>query len=77
MNYPTSEQIKDILPTFLTSFLVAAFMWSVSFWNISVYALLPIQLLAGISLTLLIYEKLHLDEYLELKQLVLTALMRK
>lgn len=52
-------------------------MWSVSFWNISVYALLPIQLLAGISLTLLIYEKLHLDEYLELKQLVLTALMRK
>lgn len=77
MNYPTSEQIKDILPTFLTSFLVAAFMWSVSFWNISVYALLPIQLLAGISLTLLIYEKLHLDEYLELKQLVLTASMRK
>lgn len=77
MNYPTSEQIKDILPTFLTSFLVAAFMWSVSFWNISVYALLPTQLLAGISLTLLIYEKLHLDEYLELKQLVLTALMRK
>ena len=47
------------------------------FLNSSVYALLPIQLLAGISLTLLIYEKLHLDEYLELKQLVLTALMRK
>lgn len=45
INYPTSEQIKDILPTFLTSFVVAVFMWSVSFWNISVYALLPIQIL--------------------------------
>ena len=48
INYPTSEQIKDVLPTFLTSFVVAAFMWGVSFWNISVYALLPIQILSGI-----------------------------
>ena len=77
INYPTGEQIKDILPTLLTSFVVAAFMWSVSFWNISVYALLPIQLLAGILLALFIYEKLHLDEYLEVKQLVLSVLKRR
>ena len=76
INYPTGEQIKDILPTLLTSFVVAAFMWSVSFWNISVYALLPIQLL-GILLALFIYEKLHLDEYLEVKQLVLSVLKRR
>ena len=76
INYPTSEQIKDILPTFLTSFVVAVFMWSVSFLNISVYALLPIQILVGILLALFIYEKLHLDEYLEVKQLALSALKR-
>ena len=64
INYPTSEQIKDILPTFLTSFVVAVFMWSVSFLNISVYALLPIQILVGILLALFIYERLYLDEYL-------------
>ncbi len=40
---------------------------SVSFLNISVYALLPIQILVGILLALFIYEKLHLDEYLEVK----------
>lgn len=77
INYPMSEQIKDILPTFLTSFVVAVFMWSVSFWNISVYALLPIQILVGISLALFIYERLYLDEYLEVKQLVLSALKRR
>lgn len=77
INYPTSEQIKDILPTFLTSFVVAVFMWSVSFWNISVYALLPIQILVGISLALFIYERLYLDEYLEVKQLVFSALKRR
>ena len=77
INYPTGEQLKDILPTFLISFVVAAFMWSVSFWNISVYALLPIQLFAGILLALFIYEKLHLDEYLEVKQSVLSVLKRR
>lgn len=77
INYPTSEQIKDILPTFLISFVVAAFMWGVSFWDISVYVLLPIQILVGILLALCIYEKLHLDEYLEVKQLVLSALKRR
>lgn len=77
INYPTSEQVKDVLPTFLTSFVVAAFMWGVSFWNISVYVLFPIQILSGILLALFIYEKLHLDEYLVVKQLVLNALKRK
>lgn len=77
INYPTSQQIKDILPTFLISLVVATFMWGVSFWDISVYVLLPIQILVGILLALCIYEKLHLDEYLEVKELVLSALKRR
>ena len=77
INYPTSEQIKDILPTFLISFVVAASMWGVSFWDISVYVLLPVQVLIGILLALFIYEKLHLGEYLEVKRLVLSALKRR
>ena len=77
INYPTSQQIKDILPTFLISLVVATFMWGVSFWDISVYVLLPIQILVGILLALCIYEKLYLDEYLEVKELVLSALKRR
>lgn len=75
--YPTKEQIKDILPTFITSFVVAFVMWVLSFWDISVYILLPIQITTGILLALFIYEKLHLGEYLEVKQLALSALKRK
>lgn len=77
INYSTREQIKDILPTFLTSLVVAAFMWGVSFWDISVYVLLPVQILVGILLALFIYEKLRLDEYLEVKQLALSAFKRR
>ncbi len=32
--YPTKEQIKDILPTFLISSVVASVMWMLSFLNI-------------------------------------------
>lgn len=75
--YPTSKQIKDILPTFVVSLIVASVMWGATFLNISVYILLPVQISAGLILALLIYEKLRLDEYLEVRQLVLSALKRK
>ncbi len=77
ISYSAKEQIKDIFPTFLVSFIVAIVMWGLSFWNISFYALLPIQILIGILLTLFIYEKLCLDEYLEVKRLTISALKRK
>lgn len=75
--YSTKEQLKDILPTFVASLVVAFVMWTLSLWDISVYVLLPIQVLTGILLGLFIYEKLHLDEYLEVKQLVLSAFKSK
>lgn len=52
-------------------------MWGISFWSISLYILLPIQILVGILLTVFIYERLQLVEYLEVKQLVLFTLKRK
>lgn len=75
--YPTARQIKDILPVFLVSLIVAAIMWSLSWLNISVYIQLPCQLLIGLILAFVIYEKLQLDEYIEVKQLVISALHRK
>lgn len=77
IDYPTIDQIKDILPTFLISFIVASFMWCFSLLNVSVYLILPIQLLLGISFSFLIYEKIKLPEYLELKQLGISLLKQK
>lgn len=76
LDYPTVEQLKDILPTFITSFTVAFIMWCVSLLDWSVYLLLPIQLVLGILLAFYSYEKLNLPEYLELKQLVISLLKR-
>ena len=77
IDYPTKEQIKDILPTFLVSFATAAVMWSLTLLSLSNWLLLPLQCLLGIALAVLIYECLHLPEYVEVKQLAFSILRRK
>ena len=77
INYPTKEQIKDILPTFLVSFVTAAAMWSLTLLSLSNWLLLPLQCSLGIALAILIYECLHLPEYVEVKQLAFSILRRK
>ena len=77
MNYPTKEQIKDILPTFLVSFATAAAMWSLTLLSLSNWLLLPLQCLLGIILAVFIYERLRLPEYVEVKQLAFSLLRRK
>ena len=77
INYPTQEQIRDILPTFIVSFLIAAVMWSLTLLPLSNWLLLPLQCLLGIGMAVLIYERLHLPEYQEAKQLAFSFLKRK
>lgn len=77
INYPTREQVKDIFPTFAVSGVVAAFMWGLSFLDMSPYLLLPLQVVAGLAAAFVIYERTNLSEYRELKELALRALRRK
>lgn len=77
INYPTIEQIKDILPTFLISLVTAFFMWSFTLLDLSEFLLFPLQIIVGIIIAFIIYEKTRLSEYMELKQLALSLLCRK
>ena len=71
------EQLKDILPTFVVSICVAFVMWMISWLKFSIYLMLPTQLLLGIALAFLIYRKMKLEEYLEVKQIILSIINRK
>lgn len=71
INYPTLEQIKDILPTFLISLVTALLMWCLTIFELSEFILLPIQIILGLVVAFILYEKTHLLEYIELKQLAL------
>lgn len=77
INYSTCSQIKDILPTFLVSFIVASAMWSLTYLKLSVWIILPLQCLFGLALAFIIYETMKLPEYLEIKEIALSTLKRK
>jgi hypothetical protein len=77
INYPTTEQIKDVLPTFLISLVTAIIMWSFSFFELSAFIILPVQIIIGLVLSFFIYEKSGLSEYIELKRIFFSAIHSK
>lgn len=72
IGYPTLRQIRDVLPTFLVSFMVAGCMWGLSFLPLSNYIILPLQLVVGLVLAYLIYERIKLPEYMEIRGMALS-----
>jgi len=76
IDYPISQQVKDILPTFVVSVGVAVVMWGVNFLNLNLYVTFFLQITVGISLAIVIYNKLKLEEYLEVRSIVKSFLKR-
>jgi len=76
IDYTTKEQIKDILPTFIVSLVVASIMWSITLCALPNLVTLFIQSVIGVTMTVLIYEKIKLEEYLEVKKLAFSIIRR-
>ncbi len=77
INYSTKEQLKDILPILTVSLITAFTMWSITFLNISLYLMLPIQCVIGVILAVLMYDKLKMVEYIEMKQMISSYIKSK
>lgn len=77
INYPTKQQLIDILPTFIISLITSFCMWSISFFNMSNWIILCIQLPFGIIIAYFIYEKIKLPEYIEIKEIIVCYLKNK
>ena len=77
INYSVWLQIKDILPTFIVSLIVAAIMWGFTFLHYSVWIILPLQCITGLLLFLIIYESIKLPEYLEIKEICFSIIKKK
>ena len=74
LNYSILEQVKDILPSFLIAFLMAGIVWAISFINISPFILLPIQILIGFLIIFAIGERTKMNEYIELKEIIVSTI---
>jgi len=74
LDYGIMEQIKDLLPSFLFSIIIAALVWTISLINISPFFLLPLQLSTGFIVIFAIGELTKMNEYIELKIIIISTI---
>lgn len=70
-NYKWWMQLKDIAPSLAIAFIMAIPVYLLSYLSISMYVLLPIQMVVGFVVTIALCEWWKRDEYLQLKNIVL------
>ena len=71
LGYGSWAQLKDILPSFGVALAMMAALYALSLTGMPPFALLAVQLLAGAGVTIGLCELLGLEEYRELKNIVL------
>lgn len=73
INYSTTDQIKDILPSFGIAAIMAVVTYLVSLLPLTPFILLPLQIITGAVITIVLCEIFKLEEYKELKGIALSA----
>ena len=68
--------MKDIMPGFSIALLVALPVYAISYLPLNPFILLPMQLLVGLLIVLILCEKAGLEEYKEIKSIVLGLLKK-
>lgn len=76
LDYSIKEQIKDIVPSFVISLSMAILVFLESLLPFQAYILLCIQIPTGIVVEILLCEVFKLNEYVEIKNIVLSAIKR-
>lgn len=74
IGYPTWAQVKDILPFWGVSAVTALVMWSLSFLPLNNFLMLTIQCVSGLLIAVLIYERIKLPEYIEIRKIALSLI---
>ena len=76
LNYGIREQIKNIAPSFFIAGLMAIVVYALSFIPVSVFILLPVQLLVGTGVVVVVGEISKIEEYIEVKQIALSVIRK-
>lgn len=70
-NYTWWMQLKDIAPSFFVAFVMAIPVYCLTYLPISYFIILPIQVIVGAFITIALCEWRRVEEYLQLKKIVL------
>ena len=74
--YSTLEQFMDILPSLIFGSVVALMMYSINFIGLSYLTTLFLQITVGIILIIVLGQVIKIEEYMELKQIVVSTVSK-
>ena len=77
IDYSMKEQVKDIMPSFFLAGIMAIIVYLLSFIPLSVYIILPIQVLTGAIIVFGYCELTGTEEYIKAKTAVLQLIGKK
>ena len=77
LGYTSWMQLKDIAPSYGLATLIALSVYFLKYLPLSFWNILPLQLLLGTTLFFLICERTKMDEYREVKQIIIPHLPNK
>lgn len=75
LNYSSLMQLKDIAPSYIVSFVIALSVYFFKFLPFSNFIILPIQIIVGVGVFFLICETAKMEEYKDVKSIVLHYLI--
>ena len=70
-------QLKDVMPSLFISLVMAIPVYLLTFLPLSYYIILPIQLIVGCLIAFVLCEYYKLEEYLQLKTIILDKIVRR
>lgn len=76
-NYSWWMQLKDVMPSLFISLVMAIPVYLLTFLPSSYYIILPIQLIVGCLIAFVLCEYYKLEEYLQLKTIILDKIVRR
>lgn len=76
LNYSSWQQLKDVLPSYLIALLIGFIVYLLKFLPLSYNLIFPLQILATIIVGWIVNRIINLEEYCEIKNIVLTVIKK-
>ena len=76
LGYTSWMQLKDVSRSYGIALLIAFSVYFLKYLPLSSWEILPLQIIVGVVVCILACEKLHLNEYLEVKHIILSAVKK-
>lgn len=76
LNYSSWQQLKDVLPSYLIALFIGFIVYLLKFLPLSYNLIFPLQILATIIFGWIVNRIINLEEYCEIKNIVLTVIKK-